>query len=130
MTNFLFYHINNLPLPKRYAFHVNIHLHSTTTARAEAAAARAEAAAANDRAAAANERAAEANQRADVSDQRIKFLENNMADFAQQMAALEYQLSGGSCNTSRPRPTPQHPHYDDDLDDRPKDDLTCNDCRS
>jgi hypothetical protein len=46
------------------------------------------------------------------------------------MAALENQLSGGSCNTSRPRPTPQHSHYDDDLNDQPKDDLTCNDCRS
>jgi hypothetical protein len=99
-------------------------------ARAEAAVANERAAAANERAAAANERAAEANQRADVSDQRIKFLENNMADFAQQMAALENQLSGGSCNTSRPRPTPQHSHYDDDLNDQPKDDLTCNDCRS
>ncbi|KAK2453999.1 putative disease resistance protein [Trifolium repens] len=87
-------------------------------ALAEAAAARAEAAAARAEAAAANERAA-------VSDQRIKFLENNMADFAQQMAALENQLSGGSCNTSRPRPTPQHSHYDDDLNDQPKDDLTC-----
>jgi hypothetical protein len=51
-------------------------------------------------------------------------LENNMADFAQRMAALENQSAGGSCSTSRPRPIPQHPHYDDDLDEQSEDDLT------
>ncbi|KAK2390615.1 hypothetical protein QL285_064138 [Trifolium repens] len=85
--------------------------------RREAAAARAEAAAAN-------ERADEANQRADVADQRTKKLENNMADFAQRMAALENQSAGGSCSTTRPRPIPQHPHYDDDLDEQSEDDIT------
>ena len=78
--------------------------------RREAAAARAEAAAANER--------------ADAADQRTKNLENNMADFAQRMAALENQSVGGSCSTSRPRPIPQHPHYDDDLDEQSEDDLT------
>jgi hypothetical protein len=78
--------------------------------RREAAAARAEAAAANER--------------ADAADQRTKNLENNMADFAQRMAALENQSAGGSCSTSRPRPIPQHPHYDDDLDEQSEDDLT------
>ncbi|WJX44446.1 hypothetical protein P8452_31420 [Trifolium repens] len=93
-------------------------------ARAEAAAARAEAAAARAEAAAANERADEANQRADAADQRTKKLENNMTDFAQRMTALENQSAGGSCSTSRPRPIPQHPHYDDDLDEQSEDDLT------
>jgi hypothetical protein len=87
--------------------------------RREVAAAFAEAAAARAEAATANERAAEANQRADVSDQRINFLENNMADFAQRMTALENQSSSGSYNTSRAHLTPQHPHYADALDDQP-----------
>ncbi|KAK2428969.1 hypothetical protein QL285_027447 [Trifolium repens] len=78
--------------------------------RREAAAARAEATAANER--------------ADAADQRTKNLENNMADFAKRMAALENQSAGGSCSTSRPRPIPQHPHYDDDLDEQSEDDLT------
>jgi len=34
------------------------------------------------------------------------------------MEALDNQSVGGSCSTTRPHNTPQHPHYDPALDDQ------------